>query len=194
MARSFLLVPCLLIGLGCATPFPLDSLEEGMTTEAVREKFGAPEAISSEPGGMDSSWGYVNEEQNWFFTVISSTLFLPHCIFLTAATLPPGANGWCASALPTIEKGKVVLHFEEENLVRWETLPAPSVPTTDTYAYDSDLFETHPWPFPDHSKKDTEHHRRGHDHHHDDDVFSRHSKKDTKHHRKGHDHHHDDDD
>ena len=41
MLRSFLLVPCLLICLACATPtptpFPIEKLAKGMTTETVRE-------------------------------------------------------------------------------------------------------------------------------------------------------------
>ena len=42
-----LLIPCLLICLACATPFPFEKLEKGMTTEAVRQEFGEPEAIST---------------------------------------------------------------------------------------------------------------------------------------------------
>ena len=37
VTRAALLVPCLLVCLACATPFPIDSLEEGMTHETVRE-------------------------------------------------------------------------------------------------------------------------------------------------------------
>ena len=62
-ARAVLLIPCLLICVACATPFPLESLEEGMTTGTVRENFGEPEAISW-PGRAESSWRYVHEEQN----------------------------------------------------------------------------------------------------------------------------------
>jgi hypothetical protein len=42
-----LLVLSLVICLACATPFPVDSLEEGMTTETVRAEFGEPEEILS---------------------------------------------------------------------------------------------------------------------------------------------------
>ena len=31
VSRSLLLAPCLLVGLACATPFPIESLEKGMT-------------------------------------------------------------------------------------------------------------------------------------------------------------------
>ena len=37
VARSLLLAPCLLICLACATPFPLDTLKEGMTMEQATE-------------------------------------------------------------------------------------------------------------------------------------------------------------
>ena len=49
--RSLLLPPSLAICLACATPFPIDDLEEGMTTETARENFGAPEAITPWPRG-----------------------------------------------------------------------------------------------------------------------------------------------
>ena len=48
MLRSFLLVPCLLICLACATPFPLDSLEEGMTAETVSFVINSTKAVKSE--------------------------------------------------------------------------------------------------------------------------------------------------
>ena len=73
-----LLVPCLLIGLACATTFPIESLEKGMTAETVRENFGAPEAIETTRVScatwppaintcivVDSSWKYPHEEQHW---------------------------------------------------------------------------------------------------------------------------------
>ena len=59
MLRSFLLAPCLLVCLACATPFPVENLEKGMTAEAVRENFGASEAMGTEfpwPGRAESSW------------------------------------------------------------------------------------------------------------------------------------------
>ena len=39
VTRTVLLIPCLLICLACATPFPIEDLEEGMTDETVRESF-----------------------------------------------------------------------------------------------------------------------------------------------------------
>ena len=63
-----LLVPGLLICLACATPFPIESLEEGMTAETVRENFGEPVAtytfwdpqVGVFPPAYDakSSWTY----------------------------------------------------------------------------------------------------------------------------------------
>ena len=41
VARAVLLIPCLLIGLACATPFPTENLEVGMTAETVRESLPA---------------------------------------------------------------------------------------------------------------------------------------------------------
>ena len=64
--RTVLLAPCLLICLACATPFPLENLEFGMTTEAVREEFGAPEATEADfRGDGKSCWTYLHWEQDW---------------------------------------------------------------------------------------------------------------------------------
>ena len=87
-AARVLLLPCLLLFLACATPFPIESLEEGMRTETVRESFGEPEAIKTEPGGVESSWTYPHEEQNWFLTFHP---FTP--LFMIPFTLAVG-DGW----------------------------------------------------------------------------------------------------
>ncbi len=42
VTRTVLLIPCLLICLACATPFPLENLEKGMTMERATEAFGEP--------------------------------------------------------------------------------------------------------------------------------------------------------
>ena len=85
-----LLVPCLLVCLACATPFPIESLEQGMTYETVREKFGEPEAIRiaiscsrspCKPEGVESSWTYVHEEQNYAFTAYCA-VFSPMCVVM----------------------------------------------------------------------------------------------------------------
>ena len=87
-AARVLLLPCLLLFLACATPFPIESLEEGMRTETVRESFGEPEAIKTEPGGVESSWSYVHEQRFFLGTFLSFSVFLPHCIIATAVTMP----------------------------------------------------------------------------------------------------------
>ena len=160
VTRSLLLAPCLLICLACATPFPIESLEEGMSDGTVGESFGAPEAIKTKPGDVESSWTYPHEEQDWPLTVLSSTVFLPHCIILTAVTMPFGEEHWCSAVIPTVGEGTVVLHFEAEKLVRWEVIePVPVVYSGSTY-HD---------PFPStmtFSTKDSRHHAKGHKHHH----------------------------
>ena len=116
MLRSFLLAPCLLVGFACATSFPIESLEEGMTAEVVREQFGEPKAAETAVSvGETSCWTYWHEEQDW----IASTLFS----FCALWMIPVGA------ALPNatwdswfLHKNSVFLHFEDEKLVRWEAI------------------------------------------------------------------------
>jgi hypothetical protein len=70
MARSFLLAPCLLICLACATPFRSAELEEGMTKDEVRALLGEPDYIwvpdiamkSPRPGVVEEGWEY----NHWF--------------------------------------------------------------------------------------------------------------------------------
>ncbi len=66
-----LLIPCLLICLVCATPFPVETLEEGMTHSAVRQAVGEPRFIA--PNGV---WIYTHEEQNPGEGVVRSDVFL----------------------------------------------------------------------------------------------------------------------
>ncbi len=118
-----LLVPCLLICLACATPFPFQNLEEGMTAEMVRQKFGAPELIETNPRwdisdgpavltGVESSWTYVDEELLWGyfgFLVPPLLLSIPIC-----AAIPD--TPWDCLYINT---RPVLLHFEAEELVHW---------------------------------------------------------------------------
>jgi hypothetical protein len=123
MARSFLLLPCLLICLACATPFPIANLKEGMTTETVREKFGAPtEADLS--GDAKSCWTYWHEEREWCSDP-PSALWLLDLLLFPAMILSIPVN----AALPGVPwdlvyvtRKPVLLDFEEEKLVRWETI------------------------------------------------------------------------
>ena len=57
VARVVLLVPCLLICVACATPFPFEDLEEGMTAKAVRQTFGGPRSIEGK-----ETWTYAHGE------------------------------------------------------------------------------------------------------------------------------------
>ena len=141
MLRSFLLIPCLLIGLACATPFPLDSLEEGMTMETVREEFGAPEAIETGPEGTESSWKYLDERLSWqMFIFPQALLSIPIC-----AAIPD--KPWDCQYIYSVP---VLLRFEGEKLARWEVIE----PVYSGY-YDSSIFST-----------DMQHHMMGHSHHH----------------------------
>lgn len=126
-----LLAPSLLICLACATPFPIENLEEGMTAETVRENFGEPEAIDTvwDPTtwtyDAESSWTYVHEEQNpWELSVVVSLLFPPQIVATVigiVGTLVTGRLGfqwdWAY-----IERKPVVLHFEQEKLARWKVI------------------------------------------------------------------------
>jgi hypothetical protein len=110
---TVLLAPCLLICVACATPFPIENLEEGMTTETVRENFGEPEAIETEPGVPRSDWTYVHEEKDWWQWFLT---FLP----LTYPVIPLDVafgNPWDDQY---VIRGSVVLHFAGEKLVRWD--------------------------------------------------------------------------
>lgn len=147
-AAGLPLIPCLLLLLACATPFPIERLAEGMTTETVRESFGEPEAISELRGG-ESSWTYSHEEQNWFFTLHPLTpFFIP--INLVVGDL------W---KLPYVTSKPVVLQFEEQKLVRWEVIEP--VPVVSSGYYDPTFPPTMTFP-----SKDDAHHARGHKHHH----------------------------
>ncbi len=120
MLRSFLLAPSLLICLACATPFPLDSLEEGMTYETVRENFGEPEATGTEPPyGVATFWTYTHEETDW------GMFILPHAIFsIPICAAIPDVQWDCLY----VSSRPLLLHFEAEKLVRWEVVkPVPVV-------------------------------------------------------------------
>ena len=108
VAQGSLLTPCLLICLACATPFPFENLQEGMTTEAVLEKFGEPKA--TEARGAQSCWTYWNEEQDWFGTFFPIS---PLGTLLSAPFYPTTWDGWY------IIRNSVFLHFYEEKLVNW---------------------------------------------------------------------------
>jgi hypothetical protein len=125
MARSFLtrlvdsvaqffLVPSLLVCLACATPFPLDRLEEGMTTKTVRQEFGEPVETHVDRRGREI-WQYAHEEQEWFTTIALHTVFLPHCALGALIVYPIAGEPLCQP----YDKYAVILRFEDEKLMRW---------------------------------------------------------------------------
>jgi outer membrane protein assembly factor BamE (lipoprotein component of BamABCDE complex) len=156
MMRSFLarlgnpvprVVPLVLLTcLACATPFAIENLEEGMTYDAVRERFGEPVATDTvwDPTifwrgtwdyAAESSWTYVDEGQNWWGSVFSS-LLLPHQLGFTAiglvGTLGSGRLDfqwdWAY-----VDRKPVVLHFEQDQLVRWEVIEPYYPPSSDSF-------------------------------------------------------------
>ena len=154
--RSFLLAPCLLICLACATSFPIESLEEGMTTEAVRENFGEPESIRTEPPyGVATLWTYAHEETEWGMLVFpQSLLSIPICAAI------PDMQWDCLY----VSSRPLLLHFEAEHLVRWEVVKPVPVVSSGIWDDDDDLFPE----WDNNQVKDTMHHAEGHRHHHDD--------------------------
>jgi hypothetical protein len=113
--RSFLLAPCLLICLACATPFPFENLEEDMTAETVREELGAPSATETAAGTGESCWTYWHEEQEWVLTYFPLTPFtIPLYAFVPGIT-------WYQAYAP---RSAVLLFFREEKLVEWRVIEA----------------------------------------------------------------------
>ena len=100
VTRSLLLALCLAICLACATPFPIESLEEGMTAETVRENFGAP--IKTKRGGplVWTTHGWEDELS------VSTWTYFPEKFFPVF---------WSAG-------NRVVLYFEDERLAHWEVI------------------------------------------------------------------------
>ena len=72
--RSFLLAPCLLISLACATPFPLENLEEGMTMVQATEAFGEPS--STNIGELHEAVQLLQKENARIFEDLESTVDL----------------------------------------------------------------------------------------------------------------------
>jgi hypothetical protein len=124
--RTVLLSPCLLICLACATPFPIESLEEGMTTEMVRERFGEPKSTRNRPGLFgDSCWSYVHEEQNWIFTFHPMTPLLTVIFRFIPPHLVGGDTGGGSRTrwdYIYVRWTPVNLHFDGEKLVHWKLI------------------------------------------------------------------------
>jgi len=119
-AQTLLPVLCVAIQLACATSFPVENLEEGMTAKTVLENFGEPKAIETNSlASARSSWPYVDQEQHWqMFIFPQFLLSIPICALLPDVP-------W--DYLYVLE-GSVVLDFEAKKLVSWEVIePVPSV-------------------------------------------------------------------
>ena len=152
VSRSLLPAPCLLICLACATPFPIESLEEGMTTEMVREKFGEPDAIVSDPGF--AGWYYTYQKQNWLMTPPSPFTFwilVGFPFILPFNLLDPEVRWYYPLFVYDVD---LSLHFEEEKLARWEVIKPGS----------SDSYWNGNWELM--QSMDSLHHQMGHTHHH----------------------------
>jgi hypothetical protein len=72
VTRATPLILCLLVCISCATPFPVENLEFGMTAKEVRESVGEPRFIH-----RDQTWIYTHEEWSWDeFYVVKKEAFL----------------------------------------------------------------------------------------------------------------------
>ena len=153
MLRSFLLAPCLLVCLACATPFPLDRLEKGMTYETVREKFGEPDSTWTHSWGAESSWTYTHEETDWgMFIFPHVILSIPICAAI------PDVQWDCGY----VSSRPLHLHFEAEHLVRWEVVKP--VPVVSSGNWIGEQFRNDCWtlnPILDDSSKDFWCHKQG---------------------------------
>ena len=122
VAWTVLVAPCLLMCLACATPFPIERLETGMTAEGVREAVGEPEAIEAQPGGTTSSWEYEHEE----FDLLTTVVTLPWTPLFPALVVLFDIE-WNDFYTQSRE---VILHFEEDHLARWEVLGRRLLPSS----------------------------------------------------------------
>jgi len=111
IARAAFLIPCLLICLACATPFPIENLEMGMTTREVRESVGEPRF-----NHRDQTWIYTHEEwrSRWFLP--PSPFFFAGLISIPVNAVWPNTS-WDAQYV--VEK-EAFLHFEEGLLIGWQ--------------------------------------------------------------------------
>ena len=189
--RVVLLAPCLLICLACAT-FPSDSLKVDMTMVQATEAFGEPSSTNTEE--LSEAVQLLQKENDRIYERLESAVDLSETRgpvarkleelstrtlrtlerFVAELDEASGEQGVRSTWVYPHEEfswipleflyKEVELLFEGNKLVSWETRRLPSVPTTGTYVY-RDPF---PSPmFPQHSPKDTKHHKKGHDHHHD---------------------------
>lgn len=128
---------------------PVAQKLEQLSTETLRspERFVAELDEASSEQGVRSTWVYPHEEYDGAWWLLGAVPFVGWVFVLDGAHL---------------DKQEVYLRFEGNELVSWETRPAPSVPTTGTYVYQDPFPSTMTFP----SKKEAAHHRKGHKHHH----------------------------
>ena len=74
LTRTLLLAPCLLLCLACVTPFPLDSLEAGMTMVQATEDFGEPS--STNMGELREAVQLLQKENDRIFERLESAVDL----------------------------------------------------------------------------------------------------------------------
>jgi len=130
MARPFA-ASVLLLGLACATPFPIQNLEKGMTVGEIRAEFGEPRVTEEGPSQGSYSWTYVHQA----YDPIPLTEG-PMAVRTAAASIFGVAFTWgfalfdllfhdldMAWNLTFVSLEPVVLEFEDEKLVAWELLP-----------------------------------------------------------------------
>jgi hypothetical protein len=133
-----ILVPFLLICLACATPFPFESLGEGMTAEAVHDEFGAP--IATDPNCLT----YWHESQRWFFIFFPLTpLLIPIIAAMEGIPLSEAAH------FSYVRQEPVLIDFDAEGLTKWElvktiTIGSECDEATLTYGPDPDFIHRSP--------------------------------------------------
>jgi hypothetical protein len=119
VTRTVLLVPCLLVCLACATPFPIEQLEPGITMSTVQEKFGPSAAAETD------CLSYRHEKQDWFFTFHPLVpLFIPITVAFEGMTWSEAAHSIY------IHDRMLLIDFEEGQLSGSEIIK----PVSDGYS------------------------------------------------------------
>ncbi len=168
-----LLIPCLLICLACATPFPIESLEKGMTMEQATEAFGEPSSTNTEE--LSEAVQLLQKENDRTYERLESAVELSETRGSVARELEQSStetlrrlerfvaeldeasseqgvrSTWVYQYKENnwiggslLEKHEVELLFDGNKLVSWETRRLPS--TTGTYFYQSPFPSTMTFP------------------------------------------------
>ena len=180
VTRVVLVAPCLLICSACVT-FPVDKLEVGMTTTQATEAFGEPSSTSigelhqavellrskvRASVGVSETRGPVELKLEESSTQALGSLetFVAE---LDEASGEQGVRSTWIYPYNNFMLGnmEVELFFAGNKLTRWETRRLPSTGTGYQATFPSTSFDHSIHHYP--SKKDTQHHKKGHKHHHD---------------------------